>query len=251
MPEMLNTQQDQRPVPDPTLLTSQLVREAEARIEKLFQLQLDAMNARFRGLDDRYAMQTKALDAAFTAQTTAMDAAFAASEKAVAAAMAAAEQALAKSVTLTDVKLAKQSEDLGALREMLNERYATQTKALDAAFVAQQEAMKTSSSVAKEAMTTALQAAKEAVDKANTANEKRFESVNEFRGQLGDIISTMIPRAEANARINAIDDKIIDIKTAIDKGVGGKNRGQESWGMMVGAIGLMLTLATLIILMMN
>jgi hypothetical protein len=83
------------------------------------------------------------------------------------------------------------------LRTMLDERYATQTKALDAAFVAQQEAMKV-----------ALDSAAQAVTKAEVATEKRFEAVNEFRGQLSDQTSTFINRAEVDVRLTAIQDKI-------------------------------------------
>src|SRR6266478_1882646 len=37
----------------------------------------------------------------------------------------------------------------------------------------------------------------------DTATDKRFDTVNEFRGQLGDLIRTFIPRAEADARFQA------------------------------------------------
>jgi hypothetical protein len=48
----------------------------------------------------------------------------------------------------------------------------------------------------KEALTAALAAQQKAVDKAEIATAARFESVNEFRGQLGDQARTLLPRAE-------------------------------------------------------
>lgn len=262
MPEMLNTQQDQRPVPDPTLLTSQLVRESELRIEKTIGLQFAAMalemqgvrklaDAHFDALDDRYELQTRALDAAFTAQTTAMDAAFAASEKAVTSAMSAADEALGKSVLLTDAKLASHAETMTSLREMLNERYQTQTKALDAAFVAQQAAVATSFDASEKAMAAALLAAKEAVDKAAVSTEKRFDSVTELLAQLNAANSALLPRSEAEARMADLDRRVTDIKSTVDKGFTGTDTrsaaGKEYWGYMVGAVGLLIAIVVPII----
>ena len=47
------------------------------------------------------------------------------------------------------------------------------------------------------AVQAALNAAEKAVTKAETASEKRFDAVNEFRAQLADQAQTFIPRAEA------------------------------------------------------
>jgi hypothetical protein len=135
--------------------------------------------------------------------------------------------------------------------KMLDERYATQTKALDAAFLAQQAAMTTAFSAAEKAVQAALLAAEKAVDKANTANEKRFESVNEFRGQLNDVVSSMISRAEAEARFNAVDGRLIEMKSSLDKGFSavdsGHLRGQEMWGYLIGAAGLITVVITTLI----
>jgi hypothetical protein len=120
--------------------------------------------------------------------------------------------------TVIDAQGDNYLEQLEAMSRMLDERYSTQTKALDAAFAAQQVAMATAQSTAEKAVNAALQAAKEAVDKANTASEKRFEAVNEFRGQLSDVMSTMIPRTEAEQRFTALDKAIGEIKSVADKG---------------------------------
>jgi len=90
---------------------------------------------------------------------------------------------------------------------MLAERYLTQTKAVDAAFLAQQTAMTTALTAAERAVATALLSAEKAVTKAESATEKRFEAVNEFRGQLTDQAATFMRRDEADTRIRALDDK--------------------------------------------
>ena len=97
---------------------------------------------------------------------------------------------------------------LSDLRAMLRERYETQTKAVDAAFAAQQTAMKTALDAASAAVAVALGAAEKAVGKAENAAEKRFESINEFRGQLSDQASSFIARTEAEARLQALAEKI-------------------------------------------
>ena len=93
-------------------------------------------------------------------------------------------------------------------RRMLDERYATQTKALDAAFIAQQTAMRTALEAAEKAVQTALVSAEKAVGKAEVAAEKRFESVNEFRGQLTDQAATFLSRNEADTRIGSLAEKL-------------------------------------------
>jgi len=59
----------------------------------------------------------------------------------------------------------------------------------------------------------ALISSEKAVAKAEIATEKRFDAVNEFRGQLKDQAATLMPRAEVDTRFNALAEKIESIKT--------------------------------------
>lgn len=77
------------------------------------------------------------------------------------------------------------------------QRYDAQTKALEAAMVA-----------ADKAVQAALLAAEKAVNKAEVAAERRFESVNEFRGQLADQAKTFLPRLEYQVQHDALGDKV-------------------------------------------
>lgn len=63
----------------------------------------------------------------------------------------------------------------------------------------------------KVAMSTALAAAKEAVAKAESAAEKRFDSQNEFRGQLADQAQTFLPRAEGEVRIQRNSERLDEL----------------------------------------
>jgi uncharacterized membrane protein (UPF0136 family) len=77
------------------------------------------------------------------------------------------------------------------------QRFEASSTAMTAAFVAQQAAI-----------TAALAAADRAVTKAELATEKRFEAVNEFRGSLSDLTSTMMTRTESTVLIGALTEKV-------------------------------------------
>jgi hypothetical protein len=66
-----------------------------------------------------------------------------------------------------------------------------------------------------EKTTLALTASKEAIIKAETATEKRFDTVNEFRGTLSDQAATLLPRVEASSKFENIDEKIEGVKKEI------------------------------------
>jgi len=111
-----------------------------------------------------------------------------------------------------DTALIHLEQKLAFALRALDERYLTQTKALDAALVAQQTAMQTAFTAADRAVQAALESAEKAVTKAEIAAEKRFEAVNEFRGQLADQAARLMPRTESDVRFNAVAEKL-DIET--------------------------------------
>jgi hypothetical protein len=77
----------------------------------------------------------------------------------------------------------------------------------------------------------ALTASEKAVSKAETATEKRFDAVNEFRATLGDQARLLIPREEVNARFSAYDAKVEALKEQIAKDIGSlKESRSESIG---------------------
>jgi hypothetical protein len=94
------------------------------------------------------------------------------------------------------------------LETLLDERYRTQTTAIDAAFKAQQAAVAAGFAGSERTAQAGLTAAREASDKAEKAADKRFESVNEFRGQLSDQAATLISRAEYLVQHSALNDKV-------------------------------------------
>jgi hypothetical protein len=102
-------------------------------------------------------------------------------------------------------------------RKTSDERYMTQTKATDAAFAAQQTAMRTAFEAADKAVQAALAAAKEATNKFEEANNKRFDSVNEFRAQLADQTATLLPRSEYTVQHQSFGEKIDTLGSRMDR----------------------------------
>lgn len=68
---------------------------------------------------------------------------------------------------------------------------------------------------AEKAVSAALASADRAVQKAEASSERRFESVNEFRNTLADQAATLLPRAEGEARIRALSEKIDDASARV------------------------------------
>jgi hypothetical protein len=105
------------------------------------------------------------------------------------------------------------------------QRFADSEKAVNAALQA-----------ADKAVGAALQAAKEAVNKAEAANEKHFDSVNEFRKTLSDQASGFETKDAAGARFQTTDKEISEVKASIQR-MEGAGSGQSSlWAALIAAV---------------
>ncbi len=97
----------------------------------------------------------------------------------------------------------------------------------------------------EKAVQSALAAAEKAVIKAETASEKRFESVNEFRSTLNDYSRTLMPRSEAEQALKTINDKIDILTSRINKR-DDRGRGMgEIWGYIAGAVGMLVAIVAI------
>jgi formate-dependent nitrite reductase cytochrome c552 subunit len=106
-------------------------------------------------------------------------------------------------------------------------RIQVQEKANDQRFEAQEKAV-----------AAALAAAKEAVTKAEAAAEKRFDSVNEFRGQLKDQAATLMPRTEVTALLKSVDEKTRDNEDKINRVIARSEGANWLWSTITGAMGV-------------
>src|ERR1700734_257692 len=83
----------------------------------------------------------------------------------------------------------------------------------------------------------AAQASSErATNKAETAMEKRFDGVNEFRQTLGDQATRFITRAEVDQRMAASDKETAGVVSRLDR-IEAKGLGlQAGWGILISII---------------
>lgn len=84
----------------------------------------------------------------------------------------------------------------------------------------------------------ALSNAKEQTATALASNEKRLDGMNEFRQQQRDMIDTLMPRGEADARFKAMEDKLNIVIAAQNTGKGKFEGANWLWGVIIGLVGL-------------
>lgn len=134
------------------------------------------------------------------------------------------------------------------------QRFQAQSEALTAAFAAQQAAMEKAFIAAEKAVMAALAAADRAVTKAETANEKRFESVNEFRAVLTEQSKELLTRFEAETANRAITEKLdqqavlfhtttASLEKRLNMIEGGQVGQSQSWGVIAGIVGVVIGIA--------
>jgi|ERR1043166_99221 hypothetical protein len=129
-------------------------------------------------------------------------------------------------------------------------------RALEAKLEEQKESVQIALVAQKEQVSQALASADRAVTKAETASEKRFEAVNEFRNTLADQQRNLMPRQEITVIVAAMEGKIQVIKDALDGKIGiiqqtllkleGRRSGiSEGWGWAIGIIGLIVAIISI------
>jgi hypothetical protein len=102
------------------------------------------------------------------------------------------------------------------------------------------------------AVASALNAAEKAAAKADTAMEKRFDGLNEFRATLADQANTLLPRHEWSAghaalvdRVNTIADQLTKLESKSEgkrEGVGGT--GATVFQVIIGLAAVVAMIAT-------
>lgn len=174
-------QQEWRPFPDPTLLTTQQLLRELASLRELF-------DARLGGMDRATVLLSETVN---------------------------------RTPTVIQTEISHLRELLGqrmdAMQNLLDERYTTQTKALDAAFANQQIALAAvDASTERRFGDIAAQQAEAAGRIAtfitrreyDTASQAQLGILQEIRERLGTLASQVVPRAETDAWREALTDKL-------------------------------------------
>jgi hypothetical protein len=129
-------------------------------------------------------------------------------------------------------EIAHLKELLAAADKRYEQRFNAQEGAVSAALAAQE---KSNAIVAG--------SAKEAVAKAEIAGEKRFDSINEFRGQLRDQQTTFMTRMEVDQRLSSLGERVTALQARVDQREGISTGASNLWGYFLG--GSMLIVAIL------
>lgn len=97
----------------------------------------------------------------------------------------------------------------------------------------------------EKALQVALQGSQKAIDKAENATERRFAAVNEFRQTLSDQATQFVVRKEADAQSARLTDRLVDLDKRITRAEGRGSGLQSSWGYLLGAVTLVMTILTI------
>lgn len=103
-----------------------------------------------------------------------------------------------------------------------------------------------------------FQALQRAIEKAENGVKDRFESVNEFRAQLGDQARTFLPRQEYDRAHEDLVERVDQMRASTEahlrtlddhvRGFSARRGGLvEAWGYVVGALGIVVAVASVII----
>lgn len=79
---------------------------------------------------------------------------------------------------------------------------------------------------------------KTALGKAEDANERRFQSVNEFREALSNQTGTFMPRSEVESRIGANATKLSELTDRFNQREGKGSGLNQGWAYLVAAAGV-------------
>lgn len=148
-------------------------------------------------------------------------------------------------------------ERITAIQEAATASNVAQKEAVTAAQLAAEKAVGAALAAQKEGTASALAASDRAVSKAEIATEKRFESVNEFRNQLGDQARTFMPRTEAEVlvqsrydrlavMIKAMDDRLTTMEARVDKAEGKSGGAAMTVAYVSAGISIIIALITIL-----
>lgn len=119
--------------------------------------------------------------------------------------------------------------DIKQLNILLDERSITQEKAVAAA----------------------LSATREAISKSETATEKRFESVNEFRQTLSDQNAGFLSRTEYEANHKALVSMVVALTDRFNISTGQKEGSDITMGKIYAAVGVVGAILGILVLLSN
>jgi hypothetical protein len=203
------------PVPDPSLLTTDVLRREILHLREL-------VEARLMEYEHRFAELERQLDRRITSEQHNLRAAQEANEKAVTV----AAQVDEKRFSLVEANAAR----IGGLSDKL-ESTAARVDSVATLMEARFDTYRALITSQAEKVALALAASDKAVTKAETATEKRFESVNEFRAQLSDQTKGFVARLEFDAQRAGLGEKVDGLVDQVNKAIP-RQEAETRWTLM-------------------
>lgn len=96
------------------------------------------------------------------------------------------------------------------------------------------------------AVSIASEASEKAINKAEMAAEKRFESVNEFRGQLSDQVRTFMPREVADGLLSQLNKRISLVEERTNLGAGATQGRDRMIAWAIGGSGILIAAISIV-----
>ena len=132
------------------------------------------------------------------------------------------------------------------LREGLMHQIESGDRALEHHIQEQVRQIRTIIEMGSAQVQAAFDASEKAILKAETATERRFESVNEFRAQLATQTQSFMPREVAEARLAEIATKVEDVTNRINVTQGKAAGVSASVGLLIAAAGVGLSVVVVL-----
>ena len=136
-----------------------------------------------------------------------------------------------------------------AQQKAVDAALASAEKAVAAALVAQDKATAAAFAAQGKATDAAFAAANEAVKTAQQANDKRLDSVNEFRGQLRDQAGTLATRAEVEVQFKSMGDKLNELSKGLTEMRARSEGAATLWTAAIAVLMLLIGAITVALLM--
>ena len=124
---------------------------------------------------------------------------------------------------------------IDTVREHVLALLAAHDRRYETRFEQQEAAVSTAFLAQEKAVNAALASADRAVTKAETATENRLANINEFRAQQTELITTFMPRSEAEIRLHALSAKIALLARGARQSTWRSAGIAAFWGFLVGA----------------
>lgn len=206
---------------DPESLSERLAafKEAQAAIIDKLSTRTDAAESSVAVLESQVEDIKAHSVERFIAQREAVQLALAAAKDTTAIAQSTADKAVAKAEAAADKQYLESQ--IAGLRDSFNTQIESRREALNAALAA-----------AKDALNAAITASDRAIAKAEESNNKRFESVNEFRKTLSDQTASFITRNEYSVQHVTLVERVASLEKTRSEDFG-KGRGVASLGTFI------------------